>query len=120
MTDKVHERLIKLFSISSSTGKLICDQVCVNLKLANMHGQYNSFNTWLQEEAGTQLNTRCYAYVLKLVMVDKTEKNYYSITLFGLLNSCAVFFSRILHTYGYFKRFTLRISYKNNICNSSN
>ncbi|XP_025413315.1 uncharacterized protein LOC112685602 [Sipha flava] len=73
VNDKVHERLIKLFSVSSSTGKSICDQVCVNLKLANinikncignatdgaanMQGQYNSFNTWLQEEAGTQLHT---------------------------------------------------------------
>lgn len=59
---------------------------------ANMQGQYNSFNTWLQEEAGTQLHTWCYAHVLNLVMMDITEKNHYSITLFGLLNSCAVFF----------------------------
>lgn len=37
VTDKVHERLIKLFSVSSSTGKSICDQVCENLKLANIN-----------------------------------------------------------------------------------
>lgn len=114
----------------------MCSTHCVHLKLANinnkncignatdgtanMQGQYNSFNTWLHEEAGTQLHTWCYAHFLNLVMMDITEKNHYSITLFGLLNSCAVFFSRILHTYEYFKRFTLRISYKNNICNSLN
>lgn len=109
VTDKVHERLIELFSVSSSTGKSICDQVCINLKLSNinikscignatdgatnMQDQYNSFNTsWLQEEAGTQLHTRCYAHHANLVIMDIIENNHYSISLFGLLNSCAVFF----------------------------
>jgi len=53
---------------------------------ANMQGQYNSFNTWLQEEAGPQLHTWCYAHVLNLVMMGTTEKNHFSITLFVLLN----------------------------------
>jgi len=62
-----------------------------------MQGQYNNSYNSIIIEAGTQLHTWCYTHVLNLIMIDITEKNHYSITLFGLLNSYAYTYMNILN-----------------------
>lgn len=57
-----------------------------------MQGQYSGFTTWLENESPGHIHTWCYAHVLNLVMKDTSETNLPSITLFGLINKCAVFF----------------------------
>lgn len=65
----------------------------LQLTAANIQGQYNGFGSWLNKEVcGDLLNVWCYAQVLNLVMVDVTENNTFSINLFRVLNTYAVFF----------------------------
>lgn len=109
MGSKIYERLISLIDCESTKGKILSDYVCEilkNLKInvskcigtstdgaANMQGQYNGFGSWLNKEVGGDLlNVWCYAHVLNLIMVVVTENNTFSINLFGLLNTSAVFF----------------------------
>lgn len=107
VTDKVNERLIAVVNNTSGTGKNLCDTVCkvmtdlgIDMKkcigsstdgASNMQGQYNGFKAWMEKEAPGQVHVWCYAHVLNLVMIDTTKVSVQSISLFGLLNSCAVF-----------------------------
>jgi len=107
--NKINERLISLIDCKSTQGKCLSNYVCEDLKnlkiniskcigtstdgAANMQGQYNGFGSWLNKEVvGDLLNVWCYAHILNLVMADVTENNTFSINLFGVLNTCAVFF----------------------------
>ncbi|KAI8742913.1 zinc finger MYM-type protein 1 [Biomphalaria glabrata] len=107
VTDTVHERVIAIVNGTSTTGKGMCDLVCgVFEKLgidvsqcignstdgaSNMQGQYNGFNAWLNTVSPGQIHVWCYAHVLNLVMGDVTKKAVEVVTLFGVLNTCAVF-----------------------------
>jgi hypothetical protein len=108
VTDKVHERLICVANCTSSTGKgmfelfqeklIECNiniEYCVGNATdgaANMQGQYNGFTKWLSDVAPHQIHVWCYAHVLNLVLSDTTQTTTSSISLFQLLNACAVFF----------------------------
>jgi hypothetical protein len=59
---------------------------------ANMQGQYNGFTKWLSDVVPHQIHVWCYAHVLNLVLSDTTQTTTASISLFQLLNACAVFF----------------------------
>lgn len=107
VTDKVNERLIAIVNCNSDTGNNSCDTVfrvmtdlgvdmkkCIGSSTdgaSNMTGQYNGFKAWMEKEALGQVHVWCYAHVLNLVMIDTTKVSVESITLFGVLNSCAVF-----------------------------
>jgi hypothetical protein len=54
-------------------------------------GQYRGFSAKLSETGATQLHIWCYTHVLNLVICDVTENKVEALSLFGLLNSCAVF-----------------------------
>lgn len=58
---------------------------------ANMQGAYNGFSTKLNNITATQTHIWCYAHVLNLVICDITNKILQGVSLFGLLNGCAVF-----------------------------
>lgn len=58
---------------------------------ANMQGQYRGFSAKLSETGATQLYIWCYAHALNFVICDVTENKVEALSLFGLLNSCAVF-----------------------------
>ena len=58
---------------------------------SNMQGQYNGFNAWLNKVSPDQIHVWCYAHVLNLVLGDVTKKTVEVVTLFGVLNTCAVF-----------------------------
>jgi len=60
-------------------------------RAANMQGQYRGFSTKLSETEATQLHVWCYVHVLNLVICDVTENKVETLSLFVLLNSCAVF-----------------------------
>lgn len=105
--NKVKERLVALVDSKSNTGKDLFDTVNMVLKqlnldvkdcvgsstdgASNMQGQYNGFTAWLNKEAPNQVHVHCYAHVLNLVMTDTTKVCCESVSLFGLLNTCAVF-----------------------------
>ena len=106
VTDKVHERLISMVNCSSSTGnaffKLLQEQLpknnidiknCIGNSTdgaANMQGQYNGFTTWLEKES-PGIHVWCYGHVLNLVIADASKAPVQAASLFGLLNSIAVF-----------------------------
>jgi len=89
------------------TGKNLCDLLCkvledMNLDVtkcvgsstdgaSNMRGQYNGFSAWLNKVSPDQIHVWCYAHVLNLVMIDTSNVTCESTSLFGLLNSIAVF-----------------------------
>ncbi|CAI6355225.1 unnamed protein product [Macrosiphum euphorbiae] len=56
-----------------------------------MRGQYNGFSAWLNKVSPDQIYVWCYAHVLNLVMIDTSNVTCESTSLFGLLNSIAVF-----------------------------
>jgi hypothetical protein len=107
VTDDINEKLLAIVDCKSGKGKNLCDIVCKvlnNLNLdvkncigsstdgaSNMRGQYNGFSSWLNKESPEQVHVWCYAHVLNLVMIDTTQVCNESTTLFGLLNSIAVF-----------------------------
>ncbi|XP_025200592.1 uncharacterized protein LOC112598380 [Melanaphis sacchari] len=107
VTDDINEKLLAIVDCKSGKGKNLCDIVCKalnNLNLdvkncigsstdgaSNMRGQYNGFSLWLNKESPEQVHVWCYAHVLNLVMIDTTQVCNESTTLFGLLNSIAVF-----------------------------
>lgn len=107
VTDDVQERLIALVNCKCGTGKNLCDLLCkvledMNLDVtkcigsstdgaSNMRGQYKGFSTWLNKESPDQIHVWCYAHVLNLVMIDTSNVSCESTSLFGLLNSIAVF-----------------------------
>jgi hypothetical protein len=107
VTETVHERVISIVNCTSTTGKGMCDLVCgvfekVGIDVSkcignatdgasNMQGQYNGFNAWLNTVSPGQIHVWCYAHVLNLVMGDVTKKAVEVVTLFGVLNTCAVF-----------------------------
>lgn len=59
---------------------------------SKMQGHYAGFIIWLENKSPGHIRTWCYAHVLNLVMKDSSETNVSSISLFGLINECAVFF----------------------------
>lgn len=103
----VIERLIAMVKCKSSTGEAFVELLLNVLKTANidilncvgnstdgaanMQGQYRGFSAKLSETGATQLHIWCYAHVLNLVICDVTENKVEALSLFGLLNSCAVF-----------------------------
>lgn len=105
--NKVKERLVALIDSKSNTGKDLFETVNMVLKqlnldvkncvgsstdgASNMQGQYNGFTAWLYKESPNQVHVHCYAHVLNLVMTDTTKVCCESVSLFGLLNTCAVF-----------------------------
>ena len=104
---KIHERLIGMVKCTSSKGidfvNLLLNtlkQMGINPKYcvgnstdgaANMQGVYNGFSTKLNDITLTQTHIWCYAHVLNLVICDVTNKILQGVSLFGLLNGCAVF-----------------------------
>lgn len=104
---KIYERLIAMVKCTSSKGidfvnlllnnltKLgITSNNCVGNSTdgaANMQGAYNGFSQKLSEVTLTQTHIWCYAHVLNLVICDITNKIIQGVSLFGLLNGCAVF-----------------------------
>lgn len=60
-------------------------------RAANMQRKYNGFSVKLNEVASKKIHVWCYTYVLNLVINDITCKIVRSITLFEILNGCAVF-----------------------------
>ena len=105
--DRVYERLISLVNCISTTGEDLCNLICEQLKnnnidiskcignctdgASNMQGAYEGFNAWLNKVSPGQIHTWCYANVLNLIIADITQKTAEAISLFGLLNTCAVF-----------------------------
>lgn len=110
VSDTINERLVALVKCTSGTSKNVCDVVCnvfkdLNLDVkncigsstngaSNMRGQYNEFAAWLNKESPHQIHVWCYAHVLNLVMIDTTQVCCQSTSLFGLLNTIAVFFRK--------------------------
>ncbi|KAL4153880.1 hypothetical protein QTP88_001713 [Uroleucon formosanum] len=104
---KICERLIAVVKCTSSKGinfvnlllnnftKLGIDsKKCIGNSAdgaANMQDAYNGFSKKLSEVTLTQTHIWCYAHVLNLVICDITNKILQGISLFGLLNGCAVF-----------------------------
>ncbi|KAF0697077.1 zinc finger MYM-type protein 1-like, partial [Aphis craccivora] len=104
---KIHERLIGMVKCTSSKGidfiNLLLNtliQMGINPKncvgnstdgAANMQGVYNGFSKKLNANTLTQTHIWCYAHVLNLVICDVTNKILQGLSLFGLLNGCAVF-----------------------------
>lgn len=99
--------LISIVNCTSTTGKGICDLVCdvfekvgfdISKCIGNatdgessMQGQYNGFNAWLNKVSPGQIHVWCYAHVLNLVTGNVTKKTVEVVSLFGVLNTCAVF-----------------------------
>jgi len=104
---KIYERLIAMVKCTSSKGidfvnlllnnftKLgINSKNCIGNSTdgaANMQGAYSGFSKKLSEVTLTQTHIWCYAHVLNLVICDITNKILQGISLFGLINGCAVF-----------------------------
>lgn len=108
VTDDINEKLLAIVDCKKGKGKNVCDIVCKTLNdlnldvkncigssadnASNMRGQYNGFSSWLNKESPEQVHVWYYAHVFNLVMIDTTQLCNESATLFGLLNSIAVFF----------------------------
>lgn len=108
VTDRVEERLFSMVESHSGKGRNLFELTEKTLFLheldiancildstdgaSNMQGQYAGFTTWLENKSPGHIHTWCYAHVLNLVMKDTSETNVPSISLFGLINKCAVFF----------------------------
>ncbi|XP_069493780.1 zinc finger MYM-type protein 1-like isoform X1 [Ambystoma mexicanum] len=108
VTDTVHECLLAVTNCTLSTGKVLFELVQSVIKdngldlgkhignstngASNMQGQYNGLTSWLNKESPCQIHVWCYVHVLNLVLVEGTQASNESTSLFGLLNSCAVFF----------------------------
>jgi len=108
VTDEVHEHLFSFVESHSGKGKdmfeLLVDILtsngldiskCISNSTdgaANMSGKYNGFTAWLEKSDPLHLHVWCHAHVLNLVMSETTTVNTASVSLFGLLNACSVFF----------------------------
>jgi hypothetical protein len=57
----------------------------------NMQSIYNGFSAKMSEAAVEQVHVWCYTHVLNLVISDITSKIVQFISLFGILQGCAVF-----------------------------
>ena len=104
---KIYERLKGMVKCTSSKGVDFVNLLLNTLKQmginpkncvgnstdgpANMKGVYNGFSTKLNDITLTQTHIWCYAHVLNLVISDATNKILQGVSLFGLLNGCAVF-----------------------------
>jgi len=85
----VHERLISLVNCTDTTGQGMCQLLKnvlilndINVKncvanatdgAANMQGEYNGFNAWLNETAPNKVHVWCYSHVLNLEMFDASK-----------------------------------------------
>ncbi|XP_008178665.1 zinc finger MYM-type protein 1-like [Acyrthosiphon pisum] len=90
VTDDIDEKLLAI--IDCKSGKDVKN--CIGSSTdgaSNMRGQYNGFSSCLNKESPEQVHVWCYAHILDLVMIDTTQVCNESTTLFGLLNSIAVF-----------------------------
>lgn len=106
--NSVYERLISLVNCTDTTGQGMFQLLKDVLKsndiyvkncvanatdgAANMQGEYNGFNAWLNETAPNQVHVWCYSHVLNLVMSDASKSPLPAATLFTILNSLAIFF----------------------------
>ncbi|KAL4088707.1 hypothetical protein QTP88_023791 [Uroleucon formosanum] len=106
--NRVEERLLSMVESHSGEGRNLFELTEKTLLLheldiancisdstdgaSNMQGQYAGFTTWLENKSPGHIHTWCYAHVLNLVMKDTSETNVPSISLFSLINKCAVFF----------------------------
>jgi len=116
--NSVHERLISLVNCTDTTGQGMCQLLKyvltsndINIKncvanatdgAANMQGEYNGFNAWLNETAPNQVHVWCYSHVLNLVMSDASKSPLPAAALFTLLNSLAIFFKESYKRMEYF------------------
>lgn len=116
--NSVHERLISLVNCTDTTGKGMClllknvlNSNNINVKncvanatdgAANMQGEYNGFNAWLNETAPNQVHVWCYSHVLNLVISDASKSPLPAATLFTLLNNLAIFFKESYKRMEYF------------------
>lgn len=118
--NSVHERLISLINCTDTTGQGMCQLLKdvlksndINVKncvanatdgAANMQGEYNGFNAWLNETAPNQVHVWCYSHVLNLVMSDASKSPLPAAALFTLLNSLAIFFKESYKRMEYFTK----------------
>lgn len=58
---------------------------------SNMQGVYRGFSAKLSEYATKQVHIWCHAHILNLVISDVTQVSINAISLFQLINGCAVF-----------------------------
>ncbi|XP_069468511.1 zinc finger MYM-type protein 1-like isoform X2 [Ambystoma mexicanum] len=110
VTDTVHERLLSVTRCTLTTAKGLSELLqrvvkeygldlhrCIGISTDgafNMQGQYSDFTSWLSKESPGKVHVWCYAHVLNLVLAEGTQASNESTSLFGLLNSCAVFFHK--------------------------
>jgi hypothetical protein len=103
----VFEIAISFLSPKKTTGLALCDLVSSNLSennidikqrigsstegASNMIGQYKGFSLWLEKESPNQIHIWCYAHCLNLIILEATSISTASVSLFGLLKSCAIF-----------------------------
>ncbi|GLV31430.1 hypothetical protein CBL_07192 [Carabus blaptoides fortunei] len=103
----VQERLLSVVNSQLSTGQSFYELVkevleannldihrCIGNSTdgaANMQGKYKGFSAWLAKEVPDQIHIWCYAHILNLVISDITQQNIAAASLFGLLNTIAVF-----------------------------
>lgn len=107
VNDRVYERLISITNCTSTTGEDLCKLVSNVLNelgidvskcignctdgAGNMQGKYKGFSAWLNKISPNQIHTWCYAHKLNLVITEITQTTTEAISLFGLLNTCAIF-----------------------------
>jgi hypothetical protein len=65
--------------------------------VANMQGEYNVFNAWLNETAPNQVHVWYNSHVLNLVMSDTSKSPLPAAKLFTLVNSLAIFLKNLIN-----------------------
>ncbi|KAF0696605.1 Zinc finger MYM-type protein 1, partial [Aphis craccivora] len=100
----VHERLISLNVLKLNDINVKNCVANATDGAANMQGEYNGFNAWLNETAPNQVHVWCYSHVLNLVMSDASKSLLPAATLFTLLNSLATFFKESYKRMEYFTK----------------
>lgn len=91
--------------------KIVLEDNDINVKYgvasdgaANIQGEYNGFNAWLNETSPNQVHAWCYSHVLNLFMSDASKSPLSASTLFTLLNSLEIFFKELYKRMEYFTR----------------
>jgi len=98
----VFERLVGMVRCSSSKGSDFVELLLNVLKDMNIDPKccisnatdgaaYNGFSAKINEAVIEQVHVWCYTHVLNLVISDITSKIVQYISLFGILQGCAVF-----------------------------
>uniref|UniRef100_A0A803KFL2 DUF4371 domain-containing protein n=1 Tax=Xenopus tropicalis TaxID=8364 RepID=A0A803KFL2_XENTR len=105
----VHERLIALINVKSTTGEALylslkeqLEKVSLSVNniigcsfdgAAKMSGCYNGVQAHIRNVSCSSVYTWCYAHILNLVIMDITQCVIHVKSLFGLLEKTACFFS---------------------------